>query len=270
MFRKVQEKLLGKAPPAPAESWELYITRQDGEALTSVLVNTGVMEALDAASGMVSVLAEVALGAPREDGLPTQEQGEALLRLDQDLEQLAAQQGCWSLGRATWAGKCRMNYLVPKARVKAVLAGIEQVAQGHGYALRHTQEPEGARGFYRDVLYPDAQDRRQIADEKILARLQEQGDLGNEPRQVMHWAYFPDHGAAQGFSDWAFEQGYVIFEAGIAEGKDGLPHQVRFTNVCMMAHGQIMEHSRNLVLAAEKFGGDYDGWETEVVTTPRG
>lgn len=104
-------------------------------------------------------------------------------------------------------------------------------------------------------------DQRNAAIEGLLRR---EGDSLDQPRRVQHWAYFPtDSGRAQfiamlgaRFEDINTQESPVA-SAGM--------HGVTFWHVGLPDEASMTAITDPLRRLATDCGGDYDGWETQVV-----
>jgi len=98
----------------------------------------------------------------------------------------------------------------------------------------------------------------------VLDALSDNGDALNQVRDITHWAYFPSAQARAGFIERAVAAGLKLvttMEPRNARDKFGaillwkdIPEQNSMDRITAM-----------LAELAEQCGGDYDGWETQVL-----
>jgi Regulator of ribonuclease activity B len=105
--------------------------------------------------------------------------------------------------------------------------------------------------------FPSGDD--ETADLMVLERLQQHGADLSKKTEVIHYLYFDDEASARAAAEQLAELGYT---------SQGRPSESSFLlmaerdevpsieNVCRMR--QVME------TAADRFGGEYDGWEAAV------
>jgi len=118
--------------------------------------------------------------------------------------------------------------------------------------------------FYQEVLTPTSDQYRYYSDLSVVEQLESHGDTGEKPRLIEHFAIFPDTDARDEFVEWCRENGYSVTEAGdYDEEFDGCT--VTFTHVGPATIDEIYERTSVANEAAEDLGGQYDGWECEVV-----
>lgn len=99
-------------------------------------------------------------------------------------------------------------------------------------------------------------------NEEVRRYLAKQGDHSRTPRLLQHYAYFPSADAEKAYASFLKSKAYQIER----ESSDSLgdnPWGVIFTKV--QAPIDIDDETGNLELKATRLGGEYDGWETEVI-----
>lgn len=107
-------------------------------------------------------------------------------------------------------------------------------------------------------------DERDIleSDRSVVESLKQQGDPLSEARRVDHWIYFKQEGDCNDFETAVKAVGFAIeSKRGEDDGSYAIRvHREDFVDL-QRIHATVME----LVKLAEANGGDYDGWETEVL-----
>ncbi|MDQ0319028.1 hypothetical protein QO002_001166 [Pararhizobium capsulatum DSM 1112] len=99
-------------------------------------------------------------------------------------------------------------------------------------------------------------------NEEVRLDLRKQGDDGRTPRLLQHYAYFPSADAEKAYADFLISKAYQIErESGDSPGDN--PWGVIFTKV--QAPIDIDDETANLGLKANSLGGEYDGWETDLI-----
>ncbi|MDB5555201.1 MAG: hypothetical protein JWL86_5185 [Rhizobium sp.] len=101
-----------------------------------------------------------------------------------------------------------------------------------------------------------------LKNERVRSVLRENGDDCRSPRTVQHFAYFPDAAPQISFREFLVAHGYDIDdEHNEAEGRNAWA--VIFSKI--QTPVKIDGETALLGEYAGRLGGDYDGWETEVV-----
>jgi len=98
---------------------------------------------------------------------------------------------------------------------------------------------------------------------KLFKALREHGDKLDDERDVRHWAYFETQGGRNLFREAIEAAGFrVVYE----HGPKGQIKQwaICFDRAERMAEAGLTRVCADLSATARSFGGEYDGWETEL------
>jgi len=101
-------------------------------------------------------------------------------------------------------------------------------------------------------------------NEGVADTLIEHGDAFAEALPVQHWAYFPTEGARAQFIAF-IERRFSGIDSHTNPMSEGKEHAVTFWHTGIPDSDSMTEITGMLSLAAESCGGEYDGWETQVV-----
>ncbi|HKP23860.1 MAG TPA: ribonuclease E inhibitor RraB [Dongiaceae bacterium] len=101
-------------------------------------------------------------------------------------------------------------------------------------------------------------------NEDVIAVLIENGDALDQPRPIEHWAYFPTEEGRARFIAY-IEPRYANIACSLNPMSAGKEYGVTFSHTGTPDADSITEITSALSLAAESCGGDYDGWETQVI-----
>lgn len=253
-----------------SDAWESYICQIDGQP-ASILVDVGLAGTLDEIADDTLLRLTLALKDARPDGLSSAAEYDPLIALEEAITPILESAGAIYAGRITTAG--RRTFYVYGEVGELELARVRREAQQLGYEIVIGQESDPGRRGYRQDLYPTPEEWAAIRDQKVFEVLRENGDALDTARTVVHFAYFPDRAGADGFARWAATEG--LSTAGIEENAevsadedDERRFSVVLTGVATPRPGAFTELTNALRRAAEAHGGEYDGWETEVVASP--
>ena len=101
-------------------------------------------------------------------------------------------------------------------------------------------------------------------NDRLAELLTESGDALEQARPVQHWAYFPtEAGRAQFIS--LLERRFADINAHRNPLSKGKEFAVTFWHTGVPDSDSMTEITESLSLAAESCGGEYDGWETQVL-----
>lgn len=119
-------------------------------------------------------------------------------------------------------------------------------------------------GAYFNILFPSSGEMQEIRNERVLQGLQSAGDALRRPRPIDHWIYFPGPEQRDSFLREARAEGFGFVEMNEkAEGEN--PYSLHIIREDSIHVPRIHELTRSLQEKAEKYSGEYDGWETVVV-----
>ncbi len=200
------------------------------------------------------------MNAPRPDGLSSNDEFDRLVALeDQVLAQLEPDRRIRYVGRDT-ANGARTYYFYLAESVPFEDRAAQAMAAHPEYAFDAGEQDDPDWRVYRDFLYPRPRDLQAIRNRDVLQALRGHGDHLELPRPIDHWAYFPDAASAEAFAAWAEGEGFHLSPP--PPSSDG-SFGVRFDRIDQP--DAIDSINLPLVEKAKALGGDYDGWECQVI-----
>ena len=128
-------------------------------------------------------------------------------------------------------------------------------------------KPDPTWKYYREFLYPSDERLQWIHNRRGVERLQKSGDVLVTPREVIHGAYFPNETKRKAFEAKVAEQKFVVDER-VAVQDDKRPYLLRVRRKDPVTLDHLHRVVEYLRATAALFGGEYDDWESPVVTTP--
>lgn len=124
-------------------------------------------------------------------------------------------------------------------------------------------------GFYLERLYPDIYHMQALNHQEILEDVRKHGDSGAAPRAVSFWLYFSSNEDAEHCLGEAVSEGYTLENLNDMTGDKKFtgkkPYALSIRKEMPLDIDQLNAESARLIDMAKKYGGDYDGIETEVV-----
>jgi hypothetical protein len=249
-----------------SDTWQFYPCTV-GDHAASIMLDTGISDSI---KDLPFTLAKVCIHykTPNENGLPTRDEYDAAIEIEDALTAFAEEVGDSYVGRVTMNG--HRDFYVYTSRADKDWDGfVTNLARQSGYRLAYFTTADHGHQAYWNELYPSADDWRVINDMAVLQNLETHGDDGTASRNFDHWCYFENEAAAQPFIAWATSDRFKLNVESSGVGDDG-----QFC-VYLQHHGvaelqELSSHTIALRRKAEEFGGDYDGWETEVMKTGDG
>lgn len=140
-------------------------------------------------------------------------------------------------------------------------------------------EEDAEWGFYLQELYPDQSEdqwvldrdvmdqikRRWVMDKSVTDQLEKHNDASHIPREVLHWIYFMDEESREAFKKEVSKSGYQIVEENKLEEEQECAYQLLISHISAVDLDTINKATTRLLTAAQAVGGNYDGWETQIV-----
>jgi regulator of RNase E activity RraB len=130
-----------------------------------------------------------------------------------------------------------------------------------GYVIDTGKQRDPKWRQYLDVLYPSGKDCERIKNRELLEVLKGHGDNLASARDVHHWIYFRSAADLAKFSAAALSLGYQTSKL---ITKDPSRCGVMLNRSQSCEENAIQDAAIELYRLARAYGGDYDGWETEV------
>jgi hypothetical protein len=205
----------------------------------------------------------VVLKQPDEQGLPS---GEEFARLnaieDQLLEEIPEKDGL-QVGRVTTKGK-RHFFFITFLAENVIAAMAEELAKQHGYEILFAHEHDPEKSVYWDQLFPTDEDWQVIQDLRVQDALRKEGDSLATPRPIEHWGYFKSVAERERFVALVADrfEGCELYESPSSER--GI-YTTKLVHTALPDYRSMNSFTIFLNRSARECGGDYDGWETQVI-----
>jgi len=245
------------------DNWKSYILRVN-ESLASIFVNLGLRDEVPVTSKPWLLWAWVYFQSPRPDGLSDSKEAPTLFKIEDALTAQVSRT-CRAVlsGRITTEG-WREFYFYGEAKdgfadgASTALAGFE------GYRFDTGEQEDSLWEQYLNVLYPSPEDLERIKNRDVLDVLVDKGDVLTAAREVQHWIYFRSEQTRASFRETAVKAGFRVKSESQVEGH--LPFGISVARTQPVEQGLIDATVIELLRLAQRFEGEYDGWETPVVT----
>lgn len=228
-----------------------------------IFADVGVLESITNAPGSLAKL-RLTYKNPRPDGLPTGEEYEPVKKIEDSLGDFAEQNGDWYVGRVS-VGGYRIFYTYTDHDEDDWQEFTDTLSETSEYEIRLSFKEDKEHSEYHKDLYPTDADWQVIQDLKVIDSLKEHGDDGTETRKIDHWIYFPNKQSSTDFIAWAENHGFTEDSEHSNKTDDG-EYCVRLYHTGTVNLSDITNHTIKLQAKAKELGGNYDGWETPVIT----
>jgi len=245
------------------ENWRSYFCNVN-DHLASIFVNLGIRSEIPIASKPWLLWVWVYFKNSRPDGLSESTDPKLLFEIEDDLSQrLSDACGAILVGRITTQGRREFYFYGERSQgyEKAVSAAM---ARSAGYRFDIGNKEDSLWEQYLDVLHPSDRDTERIKNRDVLNVLKEKGDVLTATRQVQHWMYFTSSASRELFKQEVAKAGYQVEYESLVEGEK--PFGISVSRTQPITEVDIDATVLDLLSLAQQFGGEYDGWETPIIT----
>jgi uncharacterized protein (TIGR01619 family) len=245
------------------DNWKPYLCNVNSK-LASIFVNLGLRDSVPIASKPWLLWIWVYFQSPRPDGLSDGKEAPTLYKIEDALTGRVARK-CQAIlsGRITTEGR-REFYFYGETKDGFRKAVGEALKEFEGYKFDAGEQEDASWNQYLDVLYPSLENLERIANMDLLDELVKRGDVLTVRREVRHWMAFRSEDSRARFREAAIRAGYGLAGETGSEGK--FPFGISVTRTQSVEQGSIDQTVIELLRLCRGFDGDYDGWETPVVT----
>ena len=261
-------RLLGRRGKAEAggrlqssDNWNFYSLLVDDEP-ASIFLDMGIAQAAPVAAYGYRACLRLVMREPRDDGLSSASEFDALVGFEDAVtSHVVADCASLYVGRNTSGGHRDFYFYVTEPGPFEHAARKAMLGFPHyGFELHINRDPEW--DAYFNFLYPSPAQRQQMADTALIDQLGKHGDRSDQPRQIDHFAFFPDETTRTAFATVITAKGYTV--GGSQPKSDGGKAGLEFSH--LGAPNDMYDRSRELQALAAENGGEYDGWGCPVVT----
>lgn len=249
------------------QDWEFYLREVDGEPV-SICLDLALAAKAPLESRPYMAYVRVLMRAPRPDGLSSSEEYDRLIQLEDHITAaLTRSARARYVGRNTSGGSRDFYFYVsdPVLWAKRVAKAFDAFPE---YKHKAGSRRDIRWKTYLEFLYPCGEDMERIQNRRVCDALRDSGDTLSKRRDIDHWASFPDQKSRARFLRSVTRQGFKVREL-LDSGDRQQPYGVQLFRADLPSHEAIDAVTLPLFRAAEKVGGDYSGWETQLITKAR-
>lgn len=251
--------------PDPKEKdWDLYPSQVDNKP-ASIFVDLAAMDDAPVAGLDQMVFLKVFMRSPRTDGLSSDEEYQTLALIEDAAALAAETAGMRYVGRQTTDGFRDFVFYSASDEVEEIL--VEVMDDFPGYKFETGVRPDSEWAVYIDYLYPDERTHQGMMNRRLYEQLAQQGDDNDTPREIDHFASFATAYQRSIFVEECLSKGFMV-RALADPSKDNKLYEAQVFRMDAPDGDTFDEVTMILLELAAESGGDYDGWETEVVTRP--
>jgi regulator of RNase E activity RraB len=241
--------------------WDFYALRVNDEP-ASIFVDLGIQSEapLDSHPNMAYI--RLAMNTPRPDGLSSREEFEALIEVEKHIEATLCGEEVGYVGRNTSAGFRDFFFYTSdlpdwQSMVDSAMSRFQD------YKYETDTRPDTNWSTYFDFLLPGKVDRQRIENRRVCEQLEHHGDTLTAQREIDHWCFFPTQDSLDAFLRDVAALGFQLRSTPHSnEGE--LTFGAQVWRVDIPSYSNIDEVTLPLFETAERYGGEYDGWESPV------
>lgn len=252
-------------PPKHEENWAVYLTNIDDGAVGSIVVDLGLREVAPIASLTELLIVEIPINNLRDNGLPENEEFKVLSDIEESFETtLSSNISCIFAGHLHCEGTTSFYFYIEEGTdVDGLLEKAIRPFKEYSFKNRRKTDPNW-EGYF-DFLYPAPIELQRLGNESVIRNLSEHGDDLEKERKVEHWIYFPSEADRSRFLDKIADQGFSVEDLSKDEDHE-LPYKAQISREDKVTLEATDEYILDLWQKAQDFNGNYDGWETSIVT----
>jgi hypothetical protein len=241
------------------DHWDFYMAQVDGKP-ASVFLDMGIRDHTPDPDRAHLHWLFLRLTHPNPHGMTTTAESQILGDVEDALGSEILLGGTVFVGRITTDGRREFYYYARTG--SSIEPGIQKVLRGWPqYEYQYGTKPDANWTQYLKRLYPPPEERQRIGNRQVIEALKKAGDSFEVPRPVSHWAYFTDPAKRDTFTARMHGLGYKA-ERSQEDGEERLGVSVEKQD----SAATIDETVTAVFRAATELGGEYDGWESPVIS----
>ncbi|MEM7161198.1 MAG: DUF695 domain-containing protein [Bacteroidota bacterium] len=248
------------------EHWDSYIATYDNGKPGSTTVRLDLIEGAPITAFPHVLVTGINYETSREDGFPENDTFALLHQVGDELERFVASETEYILVGSFMYDKQRLEYFYvkrPQGLEEKLNYFYEREFPGQEFYVN--LKADSSWTYYREFIYPNDATLNYMSDLAVVRRLEEAGDPLTEARRVDHWLYFSSRNDMEKCSEEIKKLGFEIESSEERQGY-ALPFEMLINRKDKVDINSINAISSTLRELAIKYKGDYDGWETFVLT----
>lgn len=248
-----------------SEHWDMYFGYIEDQ-VASVVLDMDIWKEIDTEEYNYAVAIRLKIKAPNEDGFPVGPEADKINEMEDSLNGFARFQNIIQVGRVTTDGIRDIIFYSNREEQKDLMEAAARFIEPHGYKYEiFLIEEEENWEFYFDFLYPNPYQQQHMNNRVVIEALEERGDKLDAPRKVVHWLCFENMIMLKRFEKTIKKEGFFIEEESVETNEEG-KYVLTIYRMDTIDYSSINEVTDLLVEISEKYKGEYDGWETSVIT----
>ncbi|MGA4719842.1 DUF695 domain-containing protein [Fictibacillus nanhaiensis] len=248
-----------------SDNWNFYIDELD-ENLASFVVDLDVTEEINISKYKWLFTVKLIVKSPTELGFPDEREDELMGELEYDLMEKLNEEDIIQVGRLTTNGTREFFYYAKKEKqVKIIDQLALAIFDKSGYQTEISNlEEEEPWSFYYEFLYPNEYHLQQMGNRDLVELLEQENDDLEHPREIQHWIEFQTLKDLNAFEQDIHKEGFKTVELEVEKNEEGT-FNITISREDSVDYDMIDAVTYLIIETAQKYNGEYDGWESPVV-----
>ncbi|ADE11353.1 DUF695 domain-containing protein [Sideroxydans lithotrophicus] len=245
------------------DDWDFYFLNVDNKP-ASMFVDLGAHRLAPYSDLSHMAYIRLEMKSPRDDGLSSQEEYDSLLSIEKAIEAHLVDDEADYLGRCT-TNSCRdfFFYIAQPQNWAERVANCMRAFPTYRYEVGNRED--AGWSTYFSYLYPSPSNRQTIENRRVCEALERNGDKLRQSREIDHWSSFSEAAGRHAFVVEAMQLGFAVRSLSELD-KGNTRYVAQLWRTDIPALNTIDDVTLPLFNLAYKHGGEYDGWESIVVT----
>jgi hypothetical protein len=250
---------------AQEENWDVYLAKYE-KGVGSTLLNMALNKTAPQKNFPYILITGVKFKDCTVDGMPTKKEFDNLYVIS-DTAKAVITRSTLLIPAGTFTYQCERKdyyYVNDTTDLRALLLQTYQ-SRFPAYEPYVSIKADKNWEAYLKFLYPNEETQEYMKNEKVVTQLLNAGDKLEKERPVDHWIYFSTEADRKCFITYAVSKGFkMVSKAKIDRPTSRLQLHIARTDHVQLAH--ITKITLELTKQAKRCLGDYDGWESVVIS----
>lgn len=246
-------------------SWDFYFTELDGSP-ASMYLDLGLNRVAPIAEKDHLLTVIITMNDPQDNGFSSKEESEILFGIEDKIaDAITEPYGALFAGRETCDGaRIFYFYAADNKEIKKTVKKVMKEFTDYEYETYFEADKKWDQYFKH--LYPTKYELHTIMNRRVVENLRSKGDVLTIPREVDHYIYFKNEEMKNKFLADAKKLDYRVTSESKDDNQKDYPLSVRLTKTDPVTYNDVLDYTAVLYDLAEQYEGNYDGWETKLIT----
>ncbi len=249
-------------------NWDFYFTELDGSP-ASMYLDLGLNKIAPLSDKNYLLTIIITMNDPQDNGFSSKEESEILFGIEDKISDAVTKPfGALFAGRETCDGaRIFYFYAANNKEMKKTVKDVMNEFSNYEYEIYF--EADSKWDQYFKHLYPTKYEMHTIMNRRVVEHLSSKGDILTVTRDVDHYIYFKSEENKNSFIEEAKKLDYRVTSERKDEARKDFPLSIRLTRNDPVTYHDVLDYTSLLYDLAEQHGGNYDGWETKLITNKK-